>query len=74
VNSIVSPPCFPYIIGMDLKLNPRGNGACPLCTRRFNCPIRKSLKEGIKHVKLQYAPNNHPLEAVIHSCPAFDED
>ena len=61
-------------IFMDILFNTRGNGACPLCKRINNCAIQKSIREEVMKVQIRKVTNDHPVEAVIYACPAFEED
>jgi hypothetical protein len=74
VKPIVSYGVFFYIISMDILFNTRGNGACPLCKRNKNCAIQKSIRKEMGKVQIRKVTNDHPLEAVIYACPAFEED
>jgi hypothetical protein len=55
---------------MEIEINPRGNGACPLCERMKDCSIRKTLVDAM--VRLPDDSGNG-MELVIYSCPAFVE-
>jgi hypothetical protein len=55
---------------MRLDINPRGNGACPLCRRDADCRLKKLLGESLL---AQPDPQDAGLEIVIYSCPAFAE-
>jgi len=53
---------------MTLKMNPRGNGACPLCSKSGHCLLQRKLTEAIAAI--------HPsedMEIVIYSCGQFKE-
>jgi len=56
---------------MQVDINPRGNGACPLCRQFQNCRIHKALNASIKD--LTNREKNSAMELVIYSCPAFEE-
>jgi len=50
-------------------MNPRGNGACPLCSYTGKCHIQETLKETLD----EFSSEEDPMELVIYSCPFFDE-
>ncbi|HPE36308.1 MAG TPA: hypothetical protein PK625_04105 [Spirochaetales bacterium] len=55
---------------MKLEINPRGNGACPLCVYDKNCRLKKKLADNVDEV------NPSPdleMEIVIYNCPYFKE-
>jgi hypothetical protein len=55
---------------MKLEINPRGNGACPLCVNHGACSIQKKIGENVDTI------NPSPeaeMELVIYSCPYFKE-
>ncbi len=54
---------------MHVDINPRGNGACPLCTQNGFCRIQKSLEESTASFNEQ----ENPMELVVYSCPYFKE-
>ena len=53
---------------MEIEINHRGNGACPLCTKNGNCKITRALNEATKSIK-----QSDKLEIVIYTCPEFKE-
>lgn len=53
---------------MELLLNPRGNGACPLCVNSGNCRIQRQLMENVGKLT-----NDQEMEIVIYTCPYFRE-
>lgn len=53
---------------MKLEINPRGNGACPLCTANGNCRIQRHLALGVDKVAA-----DSELEIVVYTCPYFTE-
>jgi hypothetical protein len=53
---------------MKLEINPRGNGACPLCAAIGNCRIQKLLSTGIEK-----AGADSEMEIVVYTCPYFSE-
>ncbi len=54
---------------MRIDINPRGNGACPLCNVNNQCHIQKALKQAMVPVP----DRDMPIELVIYSCPHFKE-
>ena len=55
---------------MKLEINPRGNGACPLCVAHGPCRIQRALIETVD--KLGPA-GDEGMEIVVYSCPYFKE-
>jgi hypothetical protein len=55
---------------MRIEINPRGNGACPLCVSNGNCRIQRKLSENVEPFN---APDDDELEVVVYSCPYFKE-
>jgi hypothetical protein len=55
---------------MELKINIRGNGACPLCRKESNCVILRKMIESVADIKEK---NGASTECVIYSCPYFEE-
>jgi hypothetical protein len=55
---------------MRIEINPRGNGACPLCASHGNCRIQRRLADNIEPIN---APDDDELEIVVYSCPYFKE-
>lgn len=53
---------------MNLQINPRGNGACPICSHNGRCQIQSDLKDAIKK-----RDKDEELEVVIYTCPRFRE-
>ncbi|HOX33523.1 MAG TPA: hypothetical protein PLB91_14425 [Spirochaetales bacterium] len=55
---------------MQLDINPRGNGACPLCAAQGACRLQERLA-----ASLSEAPDaeNGGMEIVVYSCPSFRE-
>lgn len=53
---------------MKLEINPRGNGACPLCVARGDCRIQRLLAVGAEKAEAEAE-----MEIVIYSCPYFSE-
>jgi hypothetical protein len=54
---------------MQVELNSRGNGACPLCTYTGNCQVQDTIKESLE----TFSSEENPMELVIYSCPNFEE-
>jgi hypothetical protein len=54
---------------MNLGINVRGNGACPICTFTDNCNIQETIKKTLE----EYSFEDNPMELVIFSCPKFNE-
>lgn len=52
------------------KINPRGNGACPICMRTDDCRIKKAIAASISDFTEDEAME---MEIVIYSCPQFRE-
>lgn len=55
---------------MEIRFNPRDNGACPLCTKMIDCTVRKAFSDSVKAVR---DPSKAGIEVVIYSCPMFKE-
>jgi len=53
---------------MELFLNPRGNGACPICVQHGNCRIQKQLTENVTKIT-----SGMEMEIVVYTCPYFKE-
>jgi hypothetical protein len=53
---------------MKLEINPRGNGACPLCASASDCRIRRLLASSVEE-----AESESEMEIVIYTCPYFSE-
>jgi len=55
---------------MKLEINPRGNGACPLCAANAECRLQRQLASAIAK-----APDTEDggMEIVVYSCPEFKE-
>jgi len=54
---------------MKLEINPRGNGACPLCSANGNCRLQSKLAASLADVKGAQAE----MEIVVYSCSYFQE-
>jgi hypothetical protein len=54
---------------MRIEMNPRGNGACPLCAAVGNCEVQDTLTEALD----VFSGESDPMELVIYSCPQFVE-
>lgn len=61
---------FLYHIPMKLEINPRGNGACPICTYTDDCRIKRLL---IANADSLEGKSDESLEIVIYGCPYFKE-
>jgi hypothetical protein len=55
---------------MKVDINPRGNGACPLCVNTSNCRIKNSLSDAVVDIS---NPDSPSIEIVVYSCPLFKE-
>ena len=53
---------------MIVKINPRGNGGCPLCHYDGRCSIQKKMKAALEEYK-----KNEEFEFVVYTCPYFKE-
>ncbi|MBN2510406.1 MAG: hypothetical protein JXB03_09020 [Spirochaetales bacterium] len=53
---------------MKLEINPRENGACPLCKNNGRCPLQDRFRESMKDID-----DKQEMEIVIYSCPRFKE-
>lgn len=53
---------------MKLEINPRGNGACPLCAADGDCRIKRLLAAGVEE-----AGSDSEMEIVVYACPYFSE-
>jgi hypothetical protein len=54
---------------MNININVRGNGACPICKHTDNCNIQETLKRTLE----EYSYEDSTMEIVIFSCPKFSE-
>jgi hypothetical protein len=57
-----------YAFPMKLEINPRGNGACPICARNGACKLQKLLAASIEK-----EGDGSELEVVIYTCAKFSE-
>ncbi len=55
---------------MKIDINPRGNGACPLCLLADDCRVRRLL---IANAEALNGSQEEALEIVIYGCPYFRE-
>jgi len=55
---------------MKLDINPRGNGACPLCERLPDCRIRERLIASVAEISDR---NGSGIEIAIYNCSFFTE-
>jgi hypothetical protein len=53
---------------MKLQINPRGNGACPICQHNERCLIQTDLQDSMTEKN-----KDEELEVVIYTCPRFKE-
>jgi hypothetical protein len=61
---------------MKLDINPRGNGACPLCARAEDCRIHRQLSASVAPLRADAAEGGNgagALELVVYACPEFRE-
>ncbi|MFA6508411.1 MAG: hypothetical protein WCT14_20085 [Treponemataceae bacterium] len=56
---------------MQIDINPRGNGACPLCVQNGSCRMQKALSASV--VPFPDSDEASTLELVVYSCPKFKE-
>jgi hypothetical protein len=63
-------PLFEYHPTMRLDMNPRGNGACPLCVRDANCKLKRLLSASLEG---EPDVSDMGMEIVIYACPLFAE-
>jgi len=54
---------------MQVEINSRGNGACPLCDFSGNCRVQDTLSQSMT----DFSESNNPMELVVYSCPQFQE-
>ncbi len=54
---------------MKLDINPRGNGACPLCEANGRCRLQDSLAASLAPVN----GADSEMEIVVYSCSYFQE-
>jgi hypothetical protein len=54
---------------MQIEINSRGNGACPLCSSNGNCRIQDALQ----NTMAVFYEEGDPMELVVYSCPQFKE-
>lgn len=55
---------------MRLDINPRGNGACPLCMRDASCRLKRLLSASLA---AEPDPVESGMEIVVYNCPMFEE-
>jgi len=60
---------FCYNGAMQVEINSRGNGACPLCNSSGNCRVQDSLYKSMS----LFSESGNPMELVVYSCPQFEE-
>jgi len=54
---------------MQVEINTRGNGACPICESDGNCQIQETLAQTLE----LFTNEDDKMEIVIYSCPQFVE-
>jgi hypothetical protein len=54
---------------MEIEINSRGNGACPVCSFNRNCRFQDTLTDSMK----KFSSKDDPMELVVYSCPQFQE-
>jgi hypothetical protein len=54
---------------MQVDINPRGNGACPICIASGNCRIQDLLSQSLDN----FSKADASMELVVYSCPQFQE-
>ncbi|MDR0583442.1 MAG: hypothetical protein LBG57_03725 [Treponema sp.] len=54
---------------MQIEINSRGNGACPLCSFNGNCRGQDTLKKAMD----SFSSRDDRMELVVYSCPQFEE-
>lgn len=55
---------------MRLDINPRGNGACPLCVRDASCRLKRLLSASLEK---EADETDSGMEIVVYACPHFAE-
>jgi len=55
---------------MKLEINPRGNGACPICVSHGNCRVQRKLADNVDSLG---PSGDDGMEIVVYSCPYFKE-
>jgi hypothetical protein len=63
-------PVFGIFNLMKLEINPRGNGACPLCKSDKNCRIQRKLADNVDDIN---PSSDAEMEIVVYNCPYFKE-
>jgi hypothetical protein len=58
---------FGIFFPMKLDINPRGNGACPLCRSNEDCRLKQTLARSLSAFK------GMEMEIVIYQCAQFTE-
>ena len=54
---------------MQVDINPRGNGACPICLSSGNCRIQDMLTQTLDN----FSKGDSQIELVVYTCPQFQE-
>jgi len=70
VRTLYGRSFFGTLSPMKLDINPRGNGACPLCASNRNCRIQRKLADNVDELS---PANEEEMEIVVYSCPYFKE-
>lgn len=55
---------------MKLDINPRGNGACPLCASNGDCRLQRKLAASVAD---STDAEGGGMEIVVYGCPDFKE-
>jgi len=53
---------------MQVEINHRGNGACPICRYDGKCMYQEKIRQALSEVK-----SRENFELVIYTCPHFKE-
>jgi hypothetical protein len=54
---------------MKLEINPRGNGACPLCASDGHCRVQENMRAGLALMN----GADSEMEVVVYECSYFKE-
>jgi hypothetical protein len=54
---------------MQIEINSRGNGACPICSLAGSCRVQDTLYQSMN----TFSESGDPMELVVYSCPQFQE-
>ncbi len=55
---------------MIMRINPQGNGACPICRKNGRCPIQNALRASVEELP---GSRQGELQLAIYVCPQFSE-